>query len=338
MNKKPYFRLLFLQYLDEFKEMRQRFRGSQPFKQIYQNVLLVSDREEILIELPETFEFIIHTNISPVFKEMVNKEALQETVEEGPLLELERTNINWDGIKEELHKAYLKKETLKEGAIYIALVDLLVCLLKQSFKIVDRYFPLDEYGLPSKNFLESLFNILLGAEEIVEPSPHLYKTFDPHGLLLRIENEYLKEKLRECGKDPDKEMFDDNVFFKSLSLYQILKKNPRHNIVVEPTIKARNIKDAADGLAFSMRNIETEAYSEIKDYSQQLSTVAQWADLYVDLRFNKKMSINEIRWAIKKKDPILKDVSQIRREIKKLAGLAGFIELEKSIPREQPFV
>ena len=330
MNKKVWYRLIVLQHLDEFKEIVNQTKEDSEIGHIIQKIKEAEESEELIITLPaETLEYIIQRNIH------LDVDNEEET------LQIKAFHFDWEKIQLHLFENYNHfpgqvdlEEEKRRAVISNYKAELVTELLKKAVFVIEEYFPLQEYGMPSQNFLEALMIMLVGDEIHVDPKPMLFKTFDPYGTLLRKENEYLRQKLKQAGIDVDKEMIKDGFTFKQQLFEDNLKKNPSHFIRVEPKTKAQKIKAEAGDIAYLMGGIEAEAYPEIHDYKLQLKTMISHAERYVDRRFNKKMNPRQIADELFALDPTFnKDEAQVFKDIEEMAKSSGFSELEKSIPR-----
>lgn len=339
MNKKSWFRLLFVQHLNEFKEKVSTIIADKQINNLIGKIAKVE--KPVAITLPETFELLLYSNI--------DLEVAPETTEVE--LTIESYTIKWDKFKEELEEQFcgiinpndLAAEKEKTTLSFLK-AELVTLLLQKAFTLIDHYFPFKEYGLPSMYFLETLMNLLTDNDFAVEVKPDIFKTFDPYGLILKKENEYLRKLLMEKGVNSDKKMIEDGFAFKQQLFEENLKKNPLHLIRVEPKTKQQHLKDEANRLAIQMEAVEAEAYPEIKEYSKQFKTIENHTDFYVDKRYNQKMSIREIVDTIyleqlqKDSDEFNKNYNQVAREIKQMADICGFGCLEEKIKKYNPYI
>jgi hypothetical protein len=319
MKDKALFRMLVVQYLDSFKEMIAEGNKNSDL----QNLMLELNRNNITeIELPESFERVFQKNIE--LKCHYDIEINEITLDSG--------KPNWGNIKYELQEElknsisrtlrfdskdekdeYLKEykkglanssdedfEGRNEEERIIGLkLELVIIALQEAWKIISKFFPLSEYGLPSRRLLDIIINFILGEDvDIKEPLPFINKTVDHHSLLLELENKYLKDKLRDNSIDY---MESEEFICKKLMLLQLLEKNPQYSVIISPLINKTQFSNEFDNINDSIEALKLDFNNNLEELISSFSQVEEDAYLYADKRFNKKMSGTKIVEALSEK-------------------------------------
>lgn len=341
-------------------------------------------RESVFpIMLPANFEMIVHKNIVIRGKDLSPKKLKDSVV-------LDSVWVNWNRVKSEINSAlrndiYLKKEISqritnkqkfladeKEKAINETALDqhidlqaeFVVNLLDKSFPLIEKYFRLDEYGLPSLRFMELFLNRIIGEQLTIKGSkverfiaafkvgsdtytinmgPQFNRIFDKYSLLKDYEIHYLRRKLTELnpnvnlsdemqkdGYDKHKNMLEkiiklqEPVFYVSFDLD--IKKT--HLKKQEGFIKEfSNYKESFEGSIAKKVRRKMKAEERLKTYS----TVIEHIDRYFDLRFNRKKTYQQIQTELGQAN-----FNVVWRDIQELADKLGFTEENKRIDDENP--
>ncbi|MCR3921579.1 MAG: hypothetical protein NUK65_03555 [Firmicutes bacterium] len=206
--------------------------------------------------------------------------------------------VNWDRIRSGMSSAlrneiyknreekqrvtdkeqFLRDEKLKsitripKEQIIEVQVDFIIYLLKKSFPLIEKYFSLDEYGLPSLRFIELFLNRILGEQLIIKGhkvdwssatfkigkdvytvnlGPQFNRVHDKYALLKDYEIHYLRQKLKELNPninladEMQKDGYDKHMYM----LEKIIKlQDPVFYVSFDTNIKKTNIRKSDDFL------------------------------------------------------------------------------------------
>lgn len=325
-------RMLVVQYLDEYKNMIVNARRNDS---ILDSICRLNGEGITSITLPSTFELIFQRNINietfidDQYGEIKIKEISYDwdKIETEIYLKLKKS----DGIsREEIDAKFLKE--LKMGYVNKGgeakfldkkaklMAGLVIKLLKEVIKIIDVYFPIEEYGIPYEDLLVLIMASILEEKlTIEEPIPTIKQSIDVNNILLETENKYLKSLLYAKGYKFEE---TSELYYKKVAMYELLKKNPKFSIIVSPFIKKAQINDQFLQIGKGIDKLKSEIdanFNEIKSNFRQIEIEAY---LYADKRLNKRMSVNEITSSLieEVKNMDYKNVSGLDKEKFKKVG------------------
>lgn len=331
MKDRSLFRLVAVRYLDEYKEMIEKAGRNEYI------VSTVNDLNALgiySIDLPLEFEHIFHCSIDMdvMMDEKRNETVLKEIIIDWERIAVLLKEFFGSGIQVRLKNNQDKAKFLKhEKTRFVSIArmaNLIVSLLKEVWPIILKYFPLKDYGLPSRYLLEALMNDVLGeAVEIQNQDPHVYDNNDVYSLLLKKENEFLKEQLQELGVDVNALMKKNLFYERMVMLKQMLEKNPVYNVIISPGTNTVKFRNTVPTLIDSIDKLNESLKKEFFDTSTKYETVVKSAERYMDMRFNKKFNYSKIA------DMLGIDQNTVNKEIKELAKATGLEQEEKKLPK-----
>ncbi|SDZ40031.1 hypothetical protein SAMN05660462_03036 [Proteiniborus ethanoligenes] len=360
MYKKPYYRLYFLRELNEFKKYKIRIDKQEKINQLllkikeYNKAVGDPNDHKFLLDIPDKFEYIIHTNVKLISNAICSYDELNQLdFDNDAKIRLYKYEVCWDNIEKQFNDYYFEHEAnrisspdvslaLNKKVAYIALIksELLCVLLKRAFKVIDTYFKLDELGLPSEDFLVELINSFFDEDnEIIKDKIKVENALDFHYISLLMENKYLINKLYQNGIAVNKEMIEDGFIFDKEVYKEIFKKNPVHYIRLNPKTKKTFIKENAD-IIRDIEKLEYQVYTDIASTkeSMALDTFSDKVKLFVNKRINEHKDIATIIDELKEEGKgYVGEIETVRKSISEICELAGFSDLEKEIKRYQSY-
>jgi len=248
---------------NNFEEMRGQLLGDK-------NVLQCPNQIEYIYQLG------IIRNISSVLKD------------EGIL-------PDWDYIRKELEEAYktiyessLKVEQINDYKRYLSgkgdkqytlQAKILIILLKKCTTVINKYFLVKVWGLPSQKLVEYIINMICGYRldssnetadqnefiSIEKSNPNIYVTHDIYGLEKDFLIYNLQNRLKELGEDLPSEM--SSIHSEFMCIKSILLQNPSSCIRVDPSSfgSEGNNKEITKKIAKKeKRDIMSDAVSDLK--------------------------------------------------------------------------
>lgn len=351
MKDKITLRLLAVQELEKFNELMKKSRKNKRINQIIEELYGVKIRE---IELPLHFEFIIHNNLRFKFEEV------NEPIAEGVELDwdenfkdiskqyepsIEEIVPDWDKIYQDINEAYNEEDNINffdikdlskikyNSFITTKKSTLILLLLKECFIFINEFFNIVEYGLPQKDLIFYLLNLIINKDiEITEKKIHVNLNNDIYSILLRYEIDFLSNELSKRGVNikaiKEQSGFNDE----RKRIEAVINKSPIYNLIVNPFINASEIKESASSLTKSIKKLNEKYFSSYYISSNKFNTIKDYCELYIDLRLNKEMSYSIISQKLEKRG-IYRDQNLVQVQIKELCEATGLIEMEKKIKR-----
>ena len=156
---------------------------------------------------------------------------------------IETSSALADGISVEIHSVIahyartLVSEFMPKADDPMPLpADAVIETVKVAWDIAQAHFPPPKYGLPPIQWFQCVFDILADGTIDVDraKSPFVHVNIDPYGLVLRYENDYLKEQLAKANIDHEALMQKDGVFDRLWDLETILRQSPLSFIGLDP--------------------------------------------------------------------------------------------------------
>lgn len=330
------------------------------------------------IILPANFEMAVHKNIVVQAKDIAPESFCDSVV-------LDHVWVNWvslksiitSALKNDIHNSeelsqhkdkdqFLMEEKRKatekttQDQVIDLQAELISTLLEKSFPLIEKYFQLDRFGLPSLKLLELMMNRIIGGKlEIQENEvdrhsatfsmgednytvnlgPRFHKIYDMYALLQSYEIHYLRRKLEELNPEISlaDEMEKDGYDKHQYILEKIInKQDPVYYISFDADFKKTHFKKddvfLKDFEVFS-RNFKetlfefTSSKLKTEERLKTLHTVLEHINRYFDLRFNKKMSYESIQNNLGLPHSVWRDIQTLAEKI-------GFIDENTQMDQE----
>jgi hypothetical protein len=332
------------------------------------------------IILPANFEMAVHKNIVVQAKDMA-PEALCDSIV------LDHVWVNWvrlksiitSALKNDIHNSeelseHIEKDQLlmeekrkatektTQDQVIDLQAELISTLLEKSFPLIEKYFQLDRFGLPSSKLLELMMNRIIGGKlEIQEKEvdrhsatfkmgeddytvnlgPRFYKIQDMYALLKDYEVHYLRRKLEELnpginlademtkdGYDIHKYMLEKIINKQELVFYISFNADFKKTHLKKDDVFLNNYKQFARDFTKSLSEL-TRSKLKTEERLKTLHTTLEHINMYFDLRFNKKMSYEDIQRKIGQSN-----FETVWRDIQALAEKIGFTDENIQIDQE----
>lgn len=274
------------------------------------------------LKLPSDFIYLIHKNIIIKAHYEDNIDYTDNTANIKVECQLDLESFDND-LKKSIEKEYslMVNEKNKNAAYECVIAEykqvLITQFLKVTWEIINKYFPLTEYGFPAEDLIVCIMNRILNGElEFIEAKPRVVGSsyFDLIYIdKLKKENENLKRFINEninnkipkiVGNKINEKQYKDCNDKSSLSnvanmmieeidedinvrtFIDIVNKNPRHFIEVNSNINAQGIKENSDELAKIIKKFIQKRYGRINKLSSSYETIKKNSILYASKRFN----------------------------------------------------
>ncbi|MDF2800379.1 MAG: hypothetical protein K0S61_282 [Anaerocolumna sp.] len=302
MKDKVLNRLIAIQHLDTYKDKIEQLRKNQNFTKL---ISINQDRCGDSIILYDSFFDMMILNI---FDNLEFPESIDEgiiTIDlQSMLLNIRMEIIEYfDFITNRItgvipldKKIEIvseeKRELIMKNYSRDLKADLMLMLVEFTLVLITEFVTMDIYGVPSKEVLMTLMNDLLGNErEFIRIIPIVKRTIDPDFLALKLEHRFFKKIFKKYKIDVYNEMLKEGYYAKEICLQEMLKKNPKFAITINPYFTKTELKnDFGEDLYTQIENLKKLLELDISELNSSQETIEFLSWLYVDRRFNKKMS------------------------------------------------
>lgn len=351
MKDKYIYRLVAVQYLDQFKE---KIKESKERLSIDNAIELLKKEGINEVPLPLSFENIIHKNLKYKFndeifecvqidetfkytKKVIKDITLDIKTIQNELLEIFSGIKNSSVCNEGNSYKYLQQQK-KIAVISDRQTNIISRLLVNSWLIIKEYFPFDKYGLPTIDIIAIIMNMLLdNSIDIKYKDPYVNSNNDIYAILKDMEIKFLTEQLSKHGVNVNELKLKSGFEEEKEIIEKLINLNPVYSIIIYPNVIKNDIRKSSANIKQSITKLNKELETTQFDVSTKLNILEEYCKLYMDMRFNKCMSYSRISVELNK-EGIYKDSDIVKKEITSICEATGLSELEKKIDRFNDYV
>jgi hypothetical protein len=312
MRDKALFRFLAVQYLDGYKAMVNTFRKDDGLNQLIKRL---EDNKFTNIDIEDSFwrEIILCLDYKVKGENNLLYEIgeLEYVIQEGESL-LENLVFSLDlnrlsqHVNDYIDKEYTKQinnssnrdERLKILKTMKCCEDsqkrLLEMLIVMSWEIIDKYFPIDVYGILDKNVWVEIINNICGNQLVIYGEfASLRNTIDIDMLMIKLENKMLWDVINKHGINIEADMLRSQDLHRSIILKELLLKNPIYSIEVNLNMNKSSLhQEYSDYIFKKIKKINKTL--GIERLQSDIKTIDLRCWLYVDRKFNRELSDGQI--------------------------------------------